>query len=110
MRKRTAIEIRSAYVRSFLTSEVIMARKKQEPSTRYYRWEGDACRIHVDEYGTETADIYRAGKGMLRINPVDVQFGAVQVGRADYDELVLEEDERFTRLNTQDGTAQGAQS
>ncbi len=77
-----------------------MPRKKREPSTRYYNWEDDACRVHVDETGSETADIYRAGRGLIRTSPTDVTFKGFQISRAAYDRLVREEDERREREKT----------
>jgi hypothetical protein len=60
-------------------------------TTRYYRWEGDACRIHTDADGNETADTYRAD-GYCSLSPTDVQWNGVQIGLAEYQELVDEED------------------
>jgi hypothetical protein len=77
-----------------------MPRKKREPSTRYYNWEDDACRVHDDGEGKETADIYRAGKGLLPVSPTDVTFKGIQIRREAYDRLVAEEDDRGEREKT----------
>jgi hypothetical protein len=69
-----------------------MPREKREPSTRYYRWEGDACRIHVDADGDETADTYRAGNVYLPLSAADVVQNGVEIGRAAFQELVNEEE------------------
>jgi hypothetical protein len=51
--------------------------------TRYFAWEGDACRMREQENGDVTADIYRAGKGFL---PVSLVYCAVEIGSARYQE------------------------
>lgn len=64
-----------------------MALQKRVPSTRYYRWDGKACRVHEDERCDLTADIYRAGNAYVPISPTDVIDGAVQIGQAEYERL-----------------------
>jgi hypothetical protein len=60
--------------------------------TRYFNWEGDACRLHEQKDGSQTADIYRAGRGILPISPADLFFCASEIGYGRYKELVEEED------------------
>ena len=62
------------------------------PRIRYFNWEGDACRLHEQKDGSQTADIYRAGRGILSISPADLLFCAPEIGYARYGELVEEED------------------
>lgn len=62
-----------------------------EVSISYYSWEGDACRLHEHPNGDMTADIYRAGEGVLPINVTDILFGAKRISEEAYKELVLEE-------------------
>jgi hypothetical protein len=69
-----------------------MPREKREPSTRYYRWEGDACRIHTDADGNETADTYRAGNVYFPLSAADVVKNGVEIGRAAFQDLVDEEE------------------
>lgn len=57
-------------------------------STSYYRWEGDACRVHEDEHGNLTADIYRSGRGIFPVNATDVLYGSVEISEKQYKELV----------------------
>jgi hypothetical protein len=59
--------------------------------TRYFNWEGDGCQLHELESGDQTADIYRAGKGLLPAQPSDLLFKAKEISRAAYQELVDEE-------------------
>jgi hypothetical protein len=66
-------------------------RKPLKSRTRYYEWEGDACRLHQKQNGDEFADIYRGGRGLLPIDPTDLSFKAKQIGRASYQKLVREE-------------------
>lgn len=65
--------------------------KKSKPSIRYYSWEGDACRVHEDEMGDMTADIYRAGVGTLPVKPYDVIDNSRQISEKEYKEIVREE-------------------
>jgi len=65
----------------------------ESKSVRYFCWEGDACRIHADLSGGWTGDLYRGGKGHLPVSPVGILFGAREIGRDEYDELVGEEDD-----------------
>ena len=58
---------------------------------RYFAWEGDACRLHELDNGDQSADIYRAGKGLLPISPTDLLFKATEISHAHYQELVDEE-------------------
>jgi hypothetical protein len=59
---------------------------------RYFSWEGDACRLHEHADGSQTADIYRAGRGILSISPADLFFCASEIGYGRYRALVEEED------------------
>lgn len=62
-------------------------------TTYYYRWEGDACRLHIHPNGNYTADIYRAKHGILEINhPSDLFYRAVRISQSMYEELVAEEE------------------
>ncbi len=70
-----------------------MALQRKAPSTRYYRWDGRACRVHEDERGDLTADIYRAGGGYVSVSATDVIDGAVQIGLAEYERLTKWHDE-----------------
>lgn len=63
------------------------------PSTRYYRWDGKACRVHEDEQGDLTADVYRAGNDYVSLCATDVIDGPVQIGQAEYERLVKWYDE-----------------
>jgi len=65
--------------------------KKSKPSIRYYSWEGDACRVHEDEMGKLTADIYRSGKGHLPVSANEVMFSSRKISESEYKEIVLEE-------------------
>jgi hypothetical protein len=76
-----------------------MPREKRERSTRYYRWEEDACRIHVDADGNETADTYRAGNVYLPLSAADVVQNGVEISRAAYQDLVDEEEALQKYLN-----------
>lgn len=67
------------------------------PHIRYFAWEGDACRLHEQPDGSQMADIYRAGRGILPISPADLLFCASEIGYARYGELVEEEDALFER-------------
>ncbi len=58
---------------------------------RYYRWEGDACRLIEYENGVVAADLYRAGKGNILINKSDIICDGVPISEEKYKELVLEE-------------------
>lgn len=69
-----------------------MSREKREPLTRYYRWEGDACRIYIDVDGNETADTYRAGNVYLPLSAADVLLNGVEIRRAAFQDLVDEEE------------------
>lgn len=64
----------------------------KKTATRYFRWEGDACRMHTDGTGKETADLYRGGKGFVPISAGDLLFSAVAIGEAEYLTLVEQED------------------
>ncbi len=65
-----------------------MATKESLASTRYYRWDGRACRVHLDERGDLTADIHPAGGDEISISAADVIDGAVQIGQAEYERLI----------------------
>lgn len=56
--------------------------------TNFYRWEGDACRVHEDEQGNLSADVYRAGRGVLPVNATNVLYGSVEISEKQYKELV----------------------
>jgi hypothetical protein len=60
--------------------------------TRYFKWEDDACRLHEDEEGTLTADVYRPGKGLLPIEPVELIFSASEISGSQYEDLIEEHD------------------
>ena len=74
-----------------------MLSKKREPSTRYFRWEGDACRVHAHENGDLTADIYRAGIGFLEVCASDVLDSSAQIGREEYEQIIKRKDEMAAR-------------
>lgn len=58
--------------------------------TRYFNWEGDACRVMEDmTTGDRSADIYRAGHGHLEVDVTDVLYGAVEIGEKEFKSLVL---------------------
>lgn len=60
-------------------------------TTTFYRWNGDACRVHEDKDGTLTADVYRAGRGTLPVSATDILYGSVEISEKQYKELVREE-------------------
>jgi hypothetical protein len=62
-----------------------------KPSIDFFRWEGDACRLLTHSDGSQTADIYRGGRGILPIETTDLLSCAVQISEEMYKELVLEE-------------------
>jgi hypothetical protein len=66
-------------------------RKPLKSRTRYYEWEGDACRLHEKKNGDQCADIYRGGRGLLPIDPTDLSFNAKHIGHASYQRLVREQ-------------------
>ncbi len=65
--------------------------KSPEVITRFFSWEGDACRLHKEASGVLTADLYRGGMGIVPINPSDILFGAKEVSKEAYEALVQEE-------------------
>jgi hypothetical protein len=67
------------------------ASKPPKTRTRYFNWEGDACQLHELENGDQSADIYRAGKGLLPTAPADLLFKAKEISATAYQELVNEE-------------------
>jgi hypothetical protein len=58
--------------------------------TLYFRWDGDACRLHKHQNGRETADLYRGGLGLVPINSVEWEWG-VPISFEQYQDLVEEE-------------------
>jgi len=70
---------------------IIEASSEPIVSTRFYRWDGDPCRIHSHANGDLTADLYRGGKGHVPVGPVDILFGGSEISESMYQELVLEE-------------------
>jgi hypothetical protein len=61
--------------------------------TLYFRWDGDACRLHKHQNGRETADLYRGGGvGYVPISSAEWGWG-VAVSEQQYQRLVMEEDE-----------------
>lgn len=62
-----------------------------EAWVRFFNWEGDACRLHLHANGAMTADLYRAGKGVVPILISDVLDGAREINEEDYKDLVQEE-------------------
>lgn len=58
---------------------------------RFFRWDGDACRVYLGENGEILADLYRAGKGNVPISETDLWWNGVEISEAMYKELVLEE-------------------
>jgi hypothetical protein len=53
--------------------------QKPATKTRYYLWEGDACRVHKDADGNETADTYRAGNVYVPLSAADVIWNGVEI-------------------------------
>lgn len=68
-----------------------MSTPSKQLTTDYYRWDGGACRVHKDEIGSLTADIYRAGHGILPVDATDVMYGGVKISESQYKELVRQE-------------------
>ncbi len=62
-------------------------------STRYYRWDGRAYRVHHDGRCDLTSDIYLAGSDEVSISASDVMDGAVHVRQAEYERLIKWHDE-----------------
>ena len=60
--------------------------------TAYYEWEGDACRIHTTRKGQLTADIYRAGRGIVPVAVVDVEWDGFRVSEPAYMRLIALDD------------------
>jgi hypothetical protein len=60
--------------------------------TTYFRWDGDACRLHKHKNGRMTADLYRGGVGFVPISPFERDW-SVPICEEDYKDLVEEEDE-----------------
>ena len=62
-------------------------RKPPKSRSRYYDWEGEACRLHKKENGDQVADLYRGGRGLVRVSPTDLHLNARPIGRACYQQL-----------------------
>ncbi len=60
-------------------------------SVCFYDWDGDACRVYQHENGEVTADIYRAGRGLIEVKANDVEWEGVEINEASYKKLVLQE-------------------
>jgi hypothetical protein len=58
--------------------------------TEFYNLNGDPCRLDRHENGDQTADIYRAGRGILPINPNDLFHSAKEIDSDSYQDLVRE--------------------
>lgn len=59
-------------------------------SIHFYDWEGDACRVHTYPNGLRTADLYRSGEGLVKVEAIDVVLGSKRINEANYKELVME--------------------
>jgi hypothetical protein len=66
---------------------------KRAARTSFHDWEDDACRIHHDERGNVTADLYRPGRGHIPVSPGDVVWCGMQISEAAYNQLVAFHDE-----------------
>lgn len=71
-------------------------------ATKFYEWEGDACRVHEDEIGNLTADIYRGGVGFIPMPASDVIWKSKSISEQQYKKLVTEEITRNHRANNND--------
>ena len=69
----------------------------KDTAVSYYDWEGEAARVYTHADGSLTADTYRAGKGPLAVDPVDVMFEAKPIGQTQYQDIVLEQIELHKR-------------
>ena len=63
----------------------------EKDAIRYFIWDGDACRLYCHANGDLTADIYRAGKGALPIQAVELLTEAREISEQRYRDLVQEE-------------------
>jgi hypothetical protein len=72
-------------------------RKQPKSRTRYYEWEGEACRLHKKENGDEVADLYRGGRGLVRVSPTDLHLSARPIGPACYQQLRDEQKTLYER-------------
>lgn len=70
-------------------------RHLETPGTTYHSWDGDACRLHIDKNGDMTADLFRGGKGILPISPVDILWGAHEISERHFKVLVKDEKRRY---------------
>ena len=64
--------------------------KRKESVTRYFRWDGDACRLYEHPDGRRTADLYRFGMGIVPIDAFQLDY-AVEISQTAYLALVEEE-------------------
>lgn len=67
--------------------------RPRTPATTFHDWESDACRVHEDGQGNITADIYRAGRGTVKVSAGDVLWNGMQISEAEYNRLVALNDE-----------------
>jgi hypothetical protein len=74
-------------------------RKPPKSRTCYYDWEGEACRLHKKGNGDEVADLYRGGRGLVRISPTDLHLNARPIGRAGYQQLRNEQKTIYERAS-----------
>jgi hypothetical protein len=65
--------------------------KKRSLTTRYYSNEGSPARVHEDELGDLTGDVYRSGRGIVPADASYIYFHSFPISRARYDELLREE-------------------
>ncbi len=69
-----------------------MPRKKRSLTTCYYCFERSPARVHKDELGDLTGDVYRSGQGIVAVDPTYVYYHSFPISRARYNELVREEE------------------
>jgi len=60
-------------------------------TTRYFVWDSEPARMHYKPNGDVSADVYRSGLGIVRVEPTAVYYGSHEISKARYKALVLEE-------------------